>query len=118
MQLLAGSRIIEVDQCAWQLENESLSRDARSLKEDRELFFAAQKLFGLLITLGEAFAYVVSGMYGDPRALGIGMSSLIIAQLFFAGVIAILRGAEHFGHHAKVRRAAPEGLEESLNGVC
>mmetsp|Transcript_5158 Transcript_5158/g.6406 ORF Transcript_5158/g.6406 Transcript_5158/m.6406 type:complete len:475 (-) Transcript_5158:89-1513(-) len=75
MQLLAGSRIIEVDQ---------------SLKEDRNLFFAAQKLFGLLITLGEAFAYVVSGMYGDPRALGMGMSSLIIAQLFFAGVIAIL----------------------------
>ena len=27
---------------------------ARSLKEDRNLFFAAQKLFGLLITLGEA----------------------------------------------------------------
>jgi len=75
MQLLAGSRIIEVDQ---------------SLKEDRNLFFAAQKLFGLLITLGEAFAYVVSGMYGDPRALGMGTSALIIAQLFFAGVIAIL----------------------------
>ncbi|CAE7245879.1 sec61a, partial [Symbiodinium sp. CCMP2592] len=46
--------------------------------------------FGLLITLGEAFAYVVSGMYGDPRALGMGTSALIIAQLFFAGVIAIL----------------------------
>jgi len=75
MQLLAGSRVIDVDQ---------------SLKEDRNLFFAAQKLFGLLITLWEAFAYVVSGMYGDPRTLGLGMSALIIAQLFFAGVIAIL----------------------------
>lgn len=30
------------------------SHVARSLKEDRNLFFAAQKLFGLLITLGEA----------------------------------------------------------------
>ncbi|CAE8625647.1 unnamed protein product [Polarella glacialis] len=75
MQLLAGSRVIDVDQ---------------SLKEDRNLFFAAQKLFGMLITLGEAFAYVVSGMYGDPRELGIGLCSLIILQLFFAGIIAIL----------------------------
>merc|ERR1719331_807471 len=75
MQLLAGSRIIDVDQ---------------SLKEDRNLFAAAQKLFGMLITLGEAFAYVVSGMYGDPRTLGIGNCTLIIVQLFFAGLIAIL----------------------------
>ena len=49
MQLLAGSRIIEVNQ---------------SLKEDRALFAGAQKLFGILITVGEAIAYVVSGMYG------------------------------------------------------
>lgn len=38
MQLLAGSRIIEVDQ---------------SLKEDRALFGGAQKLFGILITIGK-----------------------------------------------------------------
>ncbi|CAK0789596.1 unnamed protein product [Prorocentrum cordatum] len=75
MQLLAGSRVIEVD---------------HSLKEDRNLFFGAQKLFGLLITLGEAFAYVVSGMYGPPAELGFGNCLLIILQLFFAGVIAIL----------------------------
>merc|ERR550525_1522096 len=49
MQLLAGSRIIDVDQ---------------SLKEDRALFSGAQKLFGMLITMGEAVAYVMSGMYG------------------------------------------------------
>merc|ERR1711920_1191495 len=29
-------------------------------------------------------------MYGDPRALGLGTSALIMAQLFFAGLIAIL----------------------------
>lgn len=75
MQLLAGSRVIDVDQ---------------SLKEDRNLFFAAQKLFGMLITLGEASAYVVSGMYGDPRALGFWNCALIILQLMIAGVIAIL----------------------------
>ena len=42
MQLLAGSKIIDVDQ---------------GLKEDRALFSGAQKLFGILITVGEAVAY-------------------------------------------------------------
>merc|ERR1719253_258751 len=37
MQLLAGSRIIEVD---------------HTLKEDRNLYAGAQKLFGMLITIG------------------------------------------------------------------
>ena len=75
MQLLAGSRIIEVDQ---------------SLKEDRELFNGAQKLLGLLITIGEALAYVLGGMYGDVSSLGAGNAILIILQLFFAGVMVLL----------------------------
>merc|ERR1712113_697858 len=75
MQLLAGSRIIDVDQ---------------SLKEDRALFQGAQKLFGMLITMGEAVAYVMSGMYGDLRELGGSNAILIILQLFFAGIIVIL----------------------------
>merc|ERR1711972_613994 len=75
MQLLAGSRVIDVD---------------HSLKEDQRLFYGAQKLLGLLITVGEALAYVMSGMYGAPSELGCGMCLLIMAQLFFAGLIAIL----------------------------
>jgi len=75
MQLLAGSKIIEVDQ---------------SLKEDRMLFQGAQKLFGMLITMGEAVAYVVSGMYGDVKDLGAGNAILIIMQLFMAGVVVIV----------------------------
>lgn len=75
MQLLAGSKIIEVDQ---------------TLREDRNLFSAAQKLFALLMTFGEAVAYVLSGMYGDVRELGAGASILIIIQLFFAGVVVLL----------------------------
>eukprot|EP00922_Rhytidocystis_sp_ex-Travisia-forbesii_P038419 GHVS01057240.1.p1 GENE.GHVS01057240.1~~GHVS01057240.1.p1 ORF type:complete len:474 (+),score=31.55 GHVS01057240.1:139-1560(+) len=75
MQLLAGSKIIDVDQ---------------SLKEDRALFQGAQKLFGLLITIGEAVAYVISGMYGDVSELGAGNALLIILQLFFAGVVVII----------------------------
>lgn len=75
MQLLAGSKIIEVDQ---------------SLKEDRALFSGAQKLFGILITVGEAVAYVVSGMYGDVGQIGAGNAILIILQLFFAGILVII----------------------------
>merc|ERR1712000_411839 len=64
MQLLAGSKLIEVDQ---------------SSKEEKALFNGAQKLFGMLITIGQAIAYVFSGIYGDIKV-----------QLFFAGVIVII----------------------------
>merc|ERR1712100_208906 len=75
MQLLAGSKIIEVDQ---------------GLKSDRELFQGAQKLFGVIITIGEALAYVLSGMYGEIGVLGATNAILIILQLFVAGVIVII----------------------------
>jgi len=74
MQLLAGSRIIEVNY---------------NVKEDRALFNGAQKLIGILITIGEAIAYVVSGMYGDLGTLGAGNAILIITQLFVAGLIVL-----------------------------
>merc|ERR1711975_146056 len=75
MQLLAGSKIIDVDQ---------------GLKSDRELFQGAQKLFGMIITIGEALAYVLSGMYGEIKELGATNAILIILQLFIAGVIVII----------------------------
>eukprot|EP01115_Flamella_aegyptia_P007169 TRINITY_DN2984_c0_g1_i1.p1 TRINITY_DN2984_c0_g1~~TRINITY_DN2984_c0_g1_i1.p1 ORF type:complete len:473 (-),score=172.39 TRINITY_DN2984_c0_g1_i1:45-1463(-) len=75
MQLLAGSKIIEVDQ---------------GLKEERALFNGAQKLLGMIITIGQGTAYVLSGMYGDPKELGFGNSLLIITQLFFAGIIVLI----------------------------
>jgi len=75
MQLLAGSKLIDVDQ---------------SLKDDRALFQGAQKLFGIIITIGEAVAYVLSGMYGDVKELGAGNAILIILQLFFAGIIVLI----------------------------
>lgn len=41
----------------------------------------AQKLLGVLITIGEAVAYVVSGMYGDVRELGATHAIIIIVQV-------------------------------------
>ena len=75
MQLLAGAKIITVNQ---------------NSKEDRDLFQAVQKLFGLIICLGEGLAYILSGMYGETSDLGVFNSILILLQLFTAGVIVIL----------------------------
>jgi len=72
MQLLHGSRIIEVDM---------------SIPEDRMLFQGAQKLFGMLITLGEAIAYVYSGQYGPVATIGMGNCILIVFQLVAAGMV-------------------------------
>mmetsp|Transcript_3246 Transcript_3246/g.6461 ORF Transcript_3246/g.6461 Transcript_3246/m.6461 type:complete len:482 (+) Transcript_3246:209-1654(+) len=74
MQLLAGSKIIDVDQ---------------GTKEDKTLFQGAQKLLGILITIIEAVAYVLSGMYGDVKDLGAGNAMLIILQLITAGILVI-----------------------------
>jgi protein transport protein SEC61 subunit alpha len=75
MQLLAGSKLIDVD---------------KKLKEDRDLFEGATKLFGFVICIGEAVAYVISGMYGDLANLGVVNAYLIIIQLVIAGVIVLL----------------------------
>merc|ERR1711904_619428 len=61
-----------------------------SNKEDKQLFEGAQKLVGLLITIIQAVAYVVSGMYGDLKELGSGNAILIVTQLFLAGVIVVV----------------------------
>merc|ERR1712036_113728 len=74
MQLLAGAKILEVG----------------DTPRDRALFNGAQKLFGMIITLGEALAYVLSGMYGDIKELGATNAILIIIQLFVAGLIVLL----------------------------
>ena len=71
MQLLAGTKIISVDQ---------------SVKSERALFNAVQKLAGLLFTFVQAFAYVLFGMYGPVSELGFS-AILIILQLCVAGVI-------------------------------
>ncbi|KAG6382310.1 hypothetical protein SASPL_158021 [Salvia splendens] len=71
MQLLAGSKIIEVD---------------NNVREDRALLNGAQKLLGILIAVGEAVAYVLSGMYGNELlqkgyGLGSGISLFIATNI-------------------------------------
>jgi protein transport protein SEC61 subunit alpha len=74
MQLLAGAKIIEVG----------------DTPKDRALFNGAQKLFGMVITVGQAVVYVMTGMYGEPSEIGAGICLLIMLQLVVAGLIVLL----------------------------
>lgn len=47
------------------------------------------RFFASRSTLGEAVAYVISGMYGPIATIGYGNALLIIFQLFMAGIIVI-----------------------------
>jgi protein transport protein SEC61 subunit alpha len=75
MQLLSGAKLIKVDQ---------------SNKEEKALYEGAQKLAGLIIAFGQAFAYTWSGMYGDISDVGAGNAILIVLQLTFASLVTIL----------------------------
>lgn len=47
-------------------------------------------MFGIIITVGEAIAYVMSGMYGDIALIGVFNSFLLIFQLVFAGILVMV----------------------------
>jgi len=72
MQLLAGTKLIDVNM--------------RS-QMDRECFNATTKFFGFIMAIGEALAYLLSGMYGEVDQLGIFNSIAILLQLTLAGLI-------------------------------
>ena len=44
-------------------------------------------VFGMVITIGQAIVYVMTGMYGDPADLGAGICLLIIIQVQFNVII-------------------------------
>ena len=44
----------------------------------------------MIITVGQAIVYVLSGLYGDPAEIGAGICLLIVVQLVVAGLIVLL----------------------------
>lgn len=74
-QLLQGTKLIQVDM---------------SDKQDREQFQNAQKLFAILLGIGQATVYVLTGMYGPTSSLGFAVCLLLIVQLVFASIVVIL----------------------------
>ena len=53
-------------------------------------FLCGVAVFGMVITIGQAIVYVMTGMYGDPSEVGRGVCLLIVIQLFIAGLIVLL----------------------------
>ena len=50
-------------------------------------------MFALIISLGQATVYVLTGLYGPPSNLGPGVCLLLIVQLVAASLIVILLDA-------------------------
>jgi protein transport protein SEC61 subunit alpha len=50
----------------------------------------SQSVFALIISLGQATVYVLTGLYGSPSSLGPGVCLLLILQLVAAALIVIL----------------------------
>lgn len=61
---------------------------SENFKNKSEIFLFL--VFGMVITVGQAIVYVMTGMYGDPSEIGAGVCLLIIIQLFVAGLIVLL----------------------------
>lgn len=45
------------------------------------IILALVAVFGMVITLGQAIVYVMTGMYGPPSDLGVGVCLLIVIQV-------------------------------------
>ncbi|ODV83882.1 hypothetical protein CANARDRAFT_237208 [[Candida] arabinofermentans NRRL YB-2248] len=75
IQLLQGTQLLTVN-----MES----------KKDRELLALAQKIFAILLSVGQATVYVLTGMYGRPSDLGTGVCLLLILQLVFAAIVVLL----------------------------
>ncbi|MDH7478253.1 MAG: preprotein translocase subunit SecY [Candidatus Bathyarchaeota archaeon] len=72
LQLLVGSGMIECDMTS---------------PEDRGLFTTASKVFSIVLTGVQAFAYMVSGMYSVPSAA---IAIIVFLQLLASGIILLL----------------------------
>ena len=61
-----------------------------NIKEDRILFEQTTKFVAIIITLGQAIAYVFNGVYGPVNLIGNFSIILLISQLVIGGIIIIL----------------------------
>ena len=61
-----------------------------NVKQDRFLFEQTTKFVAIIMTIGQAFAYVRGGMYGPVNLIGFFNSILLIVQLVIGGIIIII----------------------------
>ncbi|KAI8836640.1 SecY subunit domain-containing protein [Chytridium lagenaria] len=75
LQLLAAANLIVVDY---------------SVKEERALFSSVQKFFALVIAFIQASILLLSGVYGEPTAIGASGCAAFIGQLVLATLAVVL----------------------------
>lgn len=61
-----------------------------SIKEDKVLVDALQKLIALIMTIGQSIVLISSGYYGAPKSIGYSYCTILFIQLLFSGVIIVL----------------------------
>ena len=85
-----------LDPCVFQCSTDFICGDHNGViySISMDLYFnriySHVSVFGMVITVGQAIVYVMTGMYGDPSEIGAGVCLLIIIQLFVAGLIVLL----------------------------
>ncbi|TBT97877.1 subunit SecY of preprotein translocase [Hamiltosporidium magnivora] len=87
---LGISPVVTTSMVLQMLTHSDLLKVNYSVKEDRILFNASQKLISLIMTVGQAVVQVTTGFYGNPSSIGIPTCFLLVVQLIFSGVIVIL----------------------------
>jgi protein transport protein SEC61 subunit alpha len=75
LQILVGLRLIQAD---------------LSTREDKVLYDGCQKLFAMILAMGEGIAYIMSGAYGSLDQIGTGNAMLILLQLTVSSFLVIL----------------------------
>jgi len=55
--------------------------DYSCYNDDNGNYLNVFSVFGMIITIGQAIVYVMTGMYGDPSEMGAGICLLIIIQV-------------------------------------
>lgn len=75
MQMLTSTSLLKVD---------------FSIKEDKILYNASQKIIAIIMIIGQAVVQVISGFYGDPKSMGVAVCVALVLQLIFSGLIIIM----------------------------
>lgn len=92
-----------------------------SLKGDRILFEQTTKFVAIIITLGQAIAYVIGGMYGPVELIGTFNCFLLISQLVIGGIIIIILDeilSNNYGLISGISLFVATNISENLMWKC
>lgn len=73
--------VLKAFKCVWFVRHTHQYTDTASASSLLSVCLSA--VFGMIITIGQAIVYVMTGMYGDPSEMGAGICLLIIIQVDF-----------------------------------